>query len=212
MRRFFRPAMLIVAILGFHFPNIMSQVVNPDSCTKRLQDYMKEFPASDLCDVYKFCFQDVFGPAHLAIDSASAVKSIDGEIEKSKTLGGPDYQYTGCEGNYVRVNLSLVKNRTLTASQLASCLARSVNPPHPMSVEEWKYRWGELETILLNMKPSPGHFALDSESIESLLDRGGYAVHHSYSFNSTYNFHYRIVRRDIFESEILPLITKRKHK
>lgn len=212
MRKYFRPILLLAAILEFHIPNMMSQVVNPDSCSKRLQDYMKEFPSSDLCDVYKFCFQDVFGPAHLAIDSSSAVKSIEIELEKSKTLGGPDYQYTGCECNYVRVNLSLVKKGILTASLLASCLARSVNPPHPMSVEEWKYRWGELENILFNMKPSPGHFTLDSESIESLLDRGGYAVHHSYSFNSTYNFHYRIIRRDIFESEILPLIPKGKHK
>lgn len=207
MPRFFRSGLLFVAVFIFQYQNIMKA---QDPCGERLQDYMKEFPASDLCDVYKFCFQDVFGPAHLSIDSVSAVKSIESELEKSKTLGGPDYQYTGCHGYYVRVNLSLVKKSTLTASQLASCLSRSVDPPYSMSVEEWRYRWGELENILLNMSPSPGHFTLDSESIESLLDRGGYAVHHSYSFNSTYNFHYRIIRRDIFEAEILPLISKPK--
>ena len=68
---------------------------------------MEEFPASDLCDVYKFCFQDVFGPAHIVesghgvLDSAKCVKNIEEEIAKSKQLGGPEYQYTGCEGNYV---------------------------------------------------------------------------------------------------------------
>jgi len=183
----------------------------PD-CRKVLQEYMNHYPASDLCDVYKFCFQDIFGPAHLTIDTAQSVRYIQDEIAKSKQLDGPDYEYVGCEGNYVRVNLSLVKRGLLNTAQLASCLARSVEVPHIMTVEEWKYRWNELENILVNMKPSPGHFTLDSESIESLLDRGGYTVHHSYSYNSTYNFHYRIIRRDIFENEILPLISSAKKK
>lgn len=181
-----------------------------DDCRKSLQDYMNEFPQSDLCDVYKFCFQDVFGPAHLSIDSVSALKHIEAEVEKTKIFGGPDYQYTGCEGNYVRVNLKLVKNGELSAAKLVGCLCKSVNPPKPMTIEEWKYRWSQLENILVKMKPAPGHFTLDSESIESLLERGGYTVHHSYSFNSTYNFHYRIVRKDVFEAEILPLFSKKK--
>ena len=183
-------------------------VIAQEYCRKRLQDYMNEFPQSDLCDVYKFCFQDVFGPAHLTIDSLSALKHIEDELAKSKTLGGPDYQYAGCEGNYVRVNLRLVKDGKLSAAKLVECIRKSVEPPHPMTIEEWKYRWSQLENILVNMKPSPGHFTLDSESIESLLERGGYTVHHSYLFNSTYNFRYRIVRRDVFEKEILPLLKR----
>lgn len=199
--------------------NAQSVHAPQDDCRKTLQRYMDQFPQSDLCDVYKFCFQDVFGPAHIVesghgvLGSAKCVKNIEEEIAKSKQLGGPDYQYTGCEGNYVRVNLSIVKSGKLTAAQLADCLCRSVEPPYQMSIEEWKYRWSQLEHILVSMKPAPGHFTMDSESIESLLERGGYTVHHSYSFNSTYNFHYRIIRRDVFEKEILPLIsnTKKKH-
>ena len=178
-------------------------------CRAVLQQYMNDYPASDLCDVYKFCFQDVFGPAHLTIDSAAAVKNIQSEIEKSERLGGPDYQYAGCEGTYVRVNLALVKNGKLSAAQLADCLRRSTDVPHPVTQEEWRYRWSQIENILAGMKPLPGHFAYDSDAIQSLLDRGGYAVHHSYSFNSTYKFHYRIIRRDIFENEILPLLRKK---
>lgn len=197
--------LLILAI-----STIMTTFAQTD-CQKTLEQYMKQYPASDLCDVYKFCFQDVFGPAHLTIDTAKSIKYIEEELEKSKTLGGPDYEFVGCDGNYVRVNISLVKRSILTASDLALCLSRSADVQNPMSVEDWSYRWHELEEILNNITPRPGHFALDSESIESLLNRGGYTVRHSYSYNSTYNFHYRIIRRDIFEQEILPLLkTKRK--
>lgn len=190
----------------------MGSVSAQENCEKRLQQYMKEFPESDLCDVYKFCFQDVFGPAHLNIDSAAAIKSIEGELAKAKTLGGPDYQYVGCEGNYVRVNLRLVKNGTLSVSKLAGYIARSSQTPVQMTVEEWHYRWDELEEVASKLKPRPGHFSLDSQSLNDLLERGGYAAHHSYAFNSTYNFRYRIVRKDLFEAEILPMLPKGKHK
>lgn len=199
--------LILMAVILFPYA-----VSAQDVCVKRLQQYMKEFPESDLCDVYKFCFQDVFGPAHLNIDSVAAEKNIVGELAKAKTLGGPDYQYVGCEGNYVRVNLRLVKNGTVTASKLAGCLARSSQSPAQMSVEEWRYRWDELEEVASKLSPRPGHFALDRQSLNDLLEKGGYAAHHSYAFNSTYNFRYLIVRKDIFESEILPLIPKGKHK
>ena len=201
--------LIVIMVAVVTFPHTVNA---QDDCRKRLQQYMKEFPESDLCDVYKFCFQDVFGPAHLNIDSAAAVKNIEGELAKAKTLGGPDYQYVGCEGNYVRVNLRLVKNGTVAASKLGGCLARSTQPPVQMTVEEWRYRWDELEEEASKLTPRPGHFSLDSQSLNDLLEKGGYAAHHSYTFNSTYNFRYRIVRKDLFEAEILPMLPKGKHK
>lgn len=205
--RFLKIIIITMAVSAF-----LDTVSAQENCEKRLQEYMKGFPESDLCDVYKFCFQDVFGPAHLNIDSAAAIKSIEGELAKAKTLGGPDYQYVGCEGNYVRVNLRLVKNGTLSVSKLAGYIARSSQTPVQMTVEEWHYRWDELEEVASKLNPRPGHFSLDSQSLNDLLERGGYAAHHSYAFNSTYNFRYRIVRKDLFEAEILPMLPKGKHK
>lgn len=37
-----------------------------------------------------------------------------------------------------------------------------------------------------------------------------YVVHHTPRFNQAYNFHYRIIRRDIFEREMLPAILSHK--
>ena len=43
-------------------------------------------------------------------------------------------------------------------------------------------------------------------SIDSLLDAGKYVMHHSKSYGVAYHPHYRIMRRDIFDKEILPYI------
>lgn len=196
-----KPILIILLSMAF-----VSQTLAQEDCRKALQRYMKTYPASDLCDVYKFCFQDVFGPEHLTLDSAKAAAYLQGELEKYSTLGGPDYEPTGCKGNYVRVNLRLVRQGKITAEHLLDCLLRSAQGNTPVDLDEWRYRWSEIETLLSAMEPRPNHFALDSDSIEKLLARGGYVVHHSYPYNSTYNFHYRLIRRDIFEQEILPKI------
>ena len=46
----------------------------------------------------------------------------------------------------------------------------------------------------------------DLQEIKSLMDEGHFIIHHSDHFGRVYNPHYRIIAKDIFESEILPLI------
>lgn len=194
---------ILLSILSL---SLLISVSAQTACDKTLQDYMNQFPESDLCDVYKFCFQDVFGPMHLSLDSAECIGNIVNELAKAKKLDGPLFQYIGCSGNYVRVNLTLVQSGVLTASQLADCLIRSIANEQAVDFEEWKYDWSQIEESLSKITPRPGHFTLDSDAIWNLLDRGGYVVHHSYPFNHAYNFHYRIIRKEIFEQEIKPLI------
>ena len=50
----------------------------------------------------------------------------------------------------------------------------------------------------------------DRLAIESLLGEGRYAWHHSRAYNEHYRPHYRLIRRDIFERELLPLIEAQK--
>ena len=49
-------------------------------------------------------------------------------------------------------------------------------------------------------------FEEDSSYIHSLLEEGKYAVHHSKIYNDEYHPHYRIIEKEIFEKEILPII------
>ena len=68
--------------------------------------YMRRFPEAQLRDVYKSCFQDVYGPGHIIKDSAQCAQYVEQELQYSDTGDHrfPDYEYTGVEGNYVRVN------------------------------------------------------------------------------------------------------------
>ena len=44
--------------------------------------------------------------------------------------------------------------------------------------------------------------------IDEQMSQGNMIIHHSEDFCKAYNPHYRIIAKDIFESEILPRITR----
>lgn len=49
--------------------------------------------------------------------------------------------------------------------------------------------------------------------ISEILRQGKYVMHHSREFNETYDLYYRIIDKQLFEKELLPLITiKSKQK
>jgi hypothetical protein len=50
--------------------------------------------------------------------------------------------------------------------------------------------------------------AEDRAEIEALIQGGDYVMHHSQRFNDYYQPHYRIIERNIFETEILPLLNQ----
>ena len=50
------------------------------------------------------------------------------------------------------------------------------------------------------------NYDADAKAIADMLAEGHYAVHHSRLYNEHYAPHYRIMAREIFEKEILPLI------
>ena len=139
------------------------------SCGNALIAYAEQYPAAEPTDLYKLVFQDMYGPGHLLTDSTAALRYINAELDGMDSVSGmPIYEYTLCDSNFVRVNLSLVQDGIITAERLADAMVRSAEG-----------------------LPTPNH---------------KYVVSHSDAFKATYHPHYRIVRRDIFEQEILPLI------
>jgi hypothetical protein len=52
----------------------------------------------------------------------------------------------------------------------------------------------------------------DRQEITQLLNDNKFVMHHSLQFNEHYAPHYRIIERNIFEEEILPLIGKNVRK
>ena len=67
------------------------------------------YPKSTLCDIYKSFFQDRFGPGHLISDTTIAGLYLRKELSTMTESLTPDYEPTGCEGNFYRVNLSVIK-------------------------------------------------------------------------------------------------------
>ena len=47
----------------------------------------------------------------------------------------------------------------------------------------------------------------DRAIVRKALDSGDFAVHHSARYNKAYSRHYRIIRADIVDKMILPLIS-----
>ncbi len=140
-----------------------------NNCAEALIAYAEQYPEAEPTDLYKLVFQDMYGPGHLLTDSTAALRYINAELESmTDSTSFPTYEYTLCDSNFVRVNLTLVQDGTLTAEQLADAMVRSAEG-----------------------LPTPNH---------------KYVVSHSDAFKTAYHPHYRIVRRDIFEQEILPLI------
>lgn len=182
-----------------------------------LQGYMDAFPESDLRDLYKSFFQDYFGPEHLISDSMGAVNYIHYEMTHADTTDWerPLFYYgAGMLGRYVRVDINYVRSGIVPMAVFVSALLRSaktdVETPLSMTegLEQWKMLWGRVMADVRNLDPLPGNLEADSAAIAQTLEAGNYAVHHSKRFNRAYRQHYRIIRIDIFEKEILPLIQK----
>ena len=173
----------------------------------RLQMYMKQYPQSQLRDVYKFCFQDFWGLEHLLSDSMGAVRYINYELEHSDSADWqrPLFCYPLPLNNYVRVDINYVRQGIIPIGVLVSAMLQSAQD-ETCDIDQWRSRWISILQMLKQIEPQPQNYDEDLAEITELLDSGRYACHHSRLFNATYRQHYRIVRRDIFEKQLLPLI------
>lgn len=178
-----------------------------------VQVYMDRFPESDLRDLYKYCFQDFFGPEHLISDSLGAANYIEYELTHSDVddWKQPLFFYPlGLMGNYVRVDINYVKQGIIPMDVFVSALLRGCDevPSGGEKMDYWKNLWERIAATAMMVTPRPGNWEADSKAIAEILADGRYALHHSSRFNSSYRQHYRIIRADIFERELLPLLSK----
>lgn len=169
---------------------------------------MSQYPCSTLRDLYKNFFQDRFGPGHLIDNVAAAGRYLRSELNSSDTLMGPVYEPTGYQGNFYRVNLSVVKEGIVPYRIFLDAFVRSVNGIEPVPVEEWAKEWQIIESVISEMNLQLPHYERDKQEIAELLQAGKYVMHHSQGFAEAYDPHYRIIEKTVFEKEILPLIAK----
>ncbi len=167
---------------------------------------MKQYPLSTLKDLYKNFFQDRYGPGHLVGDTAAAGSYLRRELGSYATIRGETAEPLGWEGHYLRVNLSVIKEGKVPYPVFFDAFVRSVNSIRPMPVSEWADEWNRIEAIISSIQPALPGYATDKAEITDRLNRGEYVGHHSEAFEKAYEPHYRIISRDIYEKEILPLL------
>lgn len=172
--------------------------------------HIERYPQSRLLDIYKSCFQDFMGAEHLVADTASVSVYLDEELSSVSdvdTISGY-YEPCGVNGNYYRVSLRAVKDGFVPVEMLLDAFIRSANAKSRPAVEEWCARWEEVVAVIDKMGLDMSHYDDDKRFIDSVLSQGKYAISHSPDYRNAYHPHYRIVAREIFEHEILPLLPK----
>jgi len=167
---------------------------------------VKTYPKSTLKDLYKNFFQDEFGPGHIVSDTTAAGNYLRRELNSYSEISGEVAEPLGWKNNFCRVNLSLIKTEQVPYAVYFDAFVRSVNSITPMPVSEWKKEWEKIEAVICSMGLTLPDFEADKKEIDDRLERGEYVGHHSKEYEETYAPHYRIMSREIFEKEILPLL------
>ncbi len=169
---------------------------------------MEQYPKARLLDIYKSCFQDYMGAEHLVNDPTSARAYLDKELATTdiSTLQPWDYEPCGVDGNYVRVSLRAVIEGKITADQLLDAFVRSANEGKRPTVAMWADRWHEILLVIEDLGLDLPHQQEDKAFIEDVLAQGKYAISHSPDYREAYAPHYRIIKRDIFENELKPML------
>ena len=193
---------------------VISTACTGDSTRERIRQsverQMERYPHSTLRDLYKNYFQDRFGPGHIIADEKAADNYLRYELENSATMEGDDYEPTGYEERFMRVNLSVIADGRVPYDKYLSAFVRSVNGIEPITVEQWREEWKVIDEVINEMNLNLPDYEANRAEIWALLERGEYVMHHSKLFEQHYDPHYRIIEREIFQREILPLIEQKR--
>ena len=168
---------------------------------RQLQDY----PESRVQDIYKSFCQDCLGPEHLIPNPESARNYLKKELAAyredldSLRYEAPQRLYypVGDRGNYVRVDLMVVLNGTMSEDDLLDAFVRSANEGKKVKPEQWMARWNGIADVIRKHFPDIPDAERDLARLDSLIKKGKLIMHHSPAFSSAYHPHYRIVAKDI---------------
>lgn len=189
-----RRVLILILILGL--TSCTQRIVDSEAVRVAVAAQMESYPESRLQDLYKSFFQDRFGPGHIIRDRQSARDYILSELASADTIMGPRTEPCGWQGNYVRVNLSVIADGLMNAEKLADALMASAKEVSDEDIERWKTEWAEIEAIIEKTYPDIPDLQEDKARIAELLSTGQYAWHHSAQYNAAYHPHYRIIAKE----------------
>ena len=204
-------------MLLFNFPLLffiimIKNITNEDNYRHKdlsiLIEQIKNHPKQTLQDVYKSCYQDEYGPGHLITNESSTINYILEEINSIGTYYNPPvyFEYAGLEGNYIRVDLSLVKNKTIPFFVMFKALTISAAIGQQKTDEGWPKIWSGIVEEIRQSTLKFDNFEEDAKRLDEISKSKDKVVHHSELYENTYNPHYRIIEKNVFEKYIKPFI------
>ena len=170
---------------------------------KCVRSELKLHKDAHLLDLYKYFFQDVFGPGHLVSGREGPENYLESELSEAKSFEPFDYQELMYKNQFVRVNLRMIADGTIAKKDLLDAFMQSAKEFKLPEVSEWRKEWTEIAAIIKTGYPDLPGFREESLQIDSLLASGDYAVHHSEDYIREYDPHYRIIHRKYFNELIL---------
>ena len=173
-----------------------------------LLEQIKNHPNQTLQDVYKSCYQDEYGPGHLISNESSAINSLLQEINTIEKDYTPItlFEQTGIYGNYLRVDLTLVRDGVIPFFVLFRALTISATIGGQKSDENWSTIWSEIVEEVKKSELKFENFEEDLENLDRISKSEDKVVHHSEMYENIYHPHYRIIEKNAFEKFIKPFI------
>lgn len=195
--------LLGIMIIGACFASLQAQTIE-----SFVNGLLAQYPQARLLDIYKSCFQDYMGAEHLVADTTSARQYLEQELATADLDAMLPWYYEPCglNGGHVRVSLRAVMEGKIDAQALLQAFIASANREEIPSAESWAEQWHGIIAAIDGMCLSLPHYEQDKQFIEEILAQGKYAISHSPDYRDAYAPHYRIVRRDIFEQRLKPLL------
>ena len=180
-----------------------------DNHDEKIRDFVMAhyelYPEAHLQDLYKAFFQAEFGAEHIVSDTTSSGRYLDRELtvqDRSRIL----YEPIGADSTFYRVHLRAVQEGLISRQQLFNAFVGGVHAVDIPQIESWRSTWPHILSVIDGMHLDLPDYDAEKAAIDSLLLSGKYATHHSEEFSIAYDPHYRIVRKDIFEKELKPLL------
>lgn len=164
---------------------------------------LRQYPESRLQDIYKNFYQDRFGPGHAINSPESARQYLEKELQTMEESLCPMVEVLGWEHRFVRVNLEMVKNGKIGEEELLSAFIESAEAIDQDASGKWEKEWGMVTSVIQKRKLPVKDFEKDLQMIDSLLNINPIvALHHSQPFREHYHPHYRIVRKELYQSNL----------
>lgn len=199
MKKYILSALLFFISLAVSAQLTEGEVV---SSIKRMQ---ARYPKITLCDIYKSFYQDFFGPGHIIESKEKAEGYLMRELERTEKPS-VEFEFTGAKGRFVRVDIFFIKNGMIDKDAYLKALMNSVVVADSTAVQQWLMEWHYVQWVIENSGLNINNYKEDKEFIRQRIENGVYEMNHSQLFNELYHPHYRIIRRDVWEENIRPLI------